>query len=203
MNKLLYFFIRVIAWPVVNICILPKIIQNKQNLKINSKCIVVSNHTSYWDPIVIGHLVRPRNTQFMAKVELIKNPVIKKFLLGMGIVPVSRGKGDLKAVKSAIKVLKDEGVLGVFPEGTRSKTGEILPFISGVAIIALKTDTPILPIYLHDNGKPFKKRVKVVVGEPFKIQDIIGEEKTSASIDEANNVLRNKICELKEIIING
>lgn len=199
MNNALFFFARILAWPIVNLLFLPKV-YNKRNTNVSKKCIVIANHTSNWDPIMIGHLIRPANVHFMAKAELIENPMMKKFLMAMGIIPVERQKSDLKAVKTAIRVLKDGGVLGLFPEGHRSKTGELLPFESGVAIMALKTKTPVLPIYVHGNGYPLFHRVKVVVGEQFYLGDVVGENCTTEAINHANIVLFHKISELRALL---
>ena len=138
----------------------------------------------------------------MAKVELIRNSFAKKFLTAMGIVPVARGKSDLKAIKCALKVLKDNDVLGIFPEGTRSKTGQLLPFESGVTVLSSKTNTPILPIYIHKNGIHPGHRVKVIAGKPFYITDIFNDLSTNEKIEESTEYLRKTILDLKKQVEN-
>ena len=202
MNDLLYLFIRIVAWPIVNISLMPKV-YNKKNLKIKSKCIVVANHTTNWDPILVGHLIYTKNVRFMAKSELIENSMAKKFLLGMGIIPVSRGKNDLKAVKEAMKALKNDQVLGMFPEGKRSVTGELQPFEPGAALIALKTDTPVLPIYIHENGVHFGKRVKVCVGEFIDLKKEVSSSSSAQAAVDANEILMAKVRELRTSLLHG
>ena len=202
MNNALYTFVRIIAWPVVTVALTPKVI-NKKNLKIKSKCIVCANHTTNWDPILIGHLITTKNVRFMAKAELINHKAAEKFLLGMGIIPVHRGKSDLKAIKEAMKVLKNDQVLGMFPEGTRSPDGELQPFEPGAAMIAIKTKTPVLPVYIHENGAHFGKRVKVMVGEQMMLNDYVDGTDSASDAVKANEVLMDAVKGLRDELLNG
>ena len=155
MNDLLYLFIRIVAWPIVNISLMPKV-YNKKNLKIKSKCIVVANHTTNWDPILVGHLIYTKNVRFMAKSELFKNRFFAKFLNAIGVFAVKRGKSDEKAIEEAENILKSGKVLGIFIEGTRSKTGEFLRPKSGAAVLAHKNNVKIVPVCITGSSKDNK-----------------------------------------------
>lgn len=202
MNNRFYNFVRVLAFFVINIVFLKPKIYNKKNTLVKEKCIVICNHTSNWDPIILGYYIHPRNLHYLAKVELIEKPAAEKLLKSLGIIPVARGKGDLKAIKSAIKVLKNNDALGIFPEGTRSHTGELLPFEQGVSIIALKTDTPILPVYIHANGyKPFR-RIKINVGEKINISEKFQKKSNVEDIEKATDMLYSVMSKLREEMLN-
>ena len=202
MNNALFFSMRILAWIVLNFLFWPKV-TNAKNLHFSSKCIVIANHTSNWDPILLGHLVFPVNLRYMAKDELFKNGFLKAFLLGLGVIPVSRKKSDLKAMKTALTALKNGQSLGLFPEGHRSKTGEMLPFEIGAAVIALKTNTPVLPVYFNCRGyRPFR-RVSVTVGEMLDLNKMTGGKTNGDVLAEMTETLYKKMTELKESGENG
>lgn len=93
-------------------------------------------------------------------------PVLGWLLSKAGVFAVNRGKSDVGAIKRAMRCLKDGDKLLMFPEGTRSKTGEMGEGKNGVAMLALRTQSPIVPIYIPAKKKWFR-RTPVVFGEPF------------------------------------
>ena len=129
--------------------------------------LLCPNHTGLSDPLFVifamGLSIKP---QVMAKAELMRVPVIGWLLSKAGVFAVDRGKSDVAAVKRALKCLKDGEKLLIFPEGTRSKTGELGEAKTGVAMFATRTDSPIVPIYIPAQKKLFR-RTPVVFGEPF------------------------------------
>ena len=98
-------------------------------------CIVCCNHLSNFDPVLLA-LTQRRPINYMAKAELFKNPLLGWLIRQLGAFPVQRGAGDGKAIQEAEKVIEEGRLLGIFIEGTRSKTGEFLRPKSGAAIIA-------------------------------------------------------------------
>ncbi len=202
MNNALYNLIRIPAWLVINFAFLPRVV-NAKNLHFKEKCIVIANHNSNWDPILLGHLVRPVNLRYMAKEELFKNGFLKRFFLGMGVIPVGRGKSDLKAMKAALTALKNNQSLGIFPEGHRSETGEMQPFEIGAAVIALKTDTPVLPVYIDCKGYRIFHRVTVAAGERLDVKEIADGRTDNETVAEITQILFKKMTALKESIKNG
>jgi 1-acyl-sn-glycerol-3-phosphate acyltransferase len=197
MNDTLFHILRLPAWVLINFAFLPKV-YNSKKLHFKESCIVIANHTSNWDPILLGHLVFPTCLKYMAKEELFKNPFFGKFLHGVGVIPVGRGKGDLKAMKLALSVLKNGKSLGIFPEGHRIYTGELGPFEIGPTVIALKTKTPVLPVYMDCKGyRPFR-RVRVIAGEMLDLSALAGGRADAETVAQMTEVIRSKMQELKE-----
>lgn len=202
MSNLLFNLLRIPAWPVLNIAFFPKIL-NAKNLHFRHKCIVIANHTSNWDPILLGYLVYPVCLRYMAKEELFRKAFANKFLLALGVIPVSRGKNDLKAMKTALSALKNGQSLGIFPEGHRSETGKMLPFEDGASVIALKTDTPVLPVYLNCGGYRLFRRVKVAVGEMLDVKAMAGGRTDVDAVRQTTKILSDTMLELRKRTEDG
>lgn len=114
--------------------------------------IVVSNHASVFDPLLLACAVR-RPIAFMAKEELFNVPVLKHGIKLYGAYPVKRGASDRAALKSAITSLDQGWATGVFLQGTRLLDGKITDPKLGAALIAAMTKTPLLPVSLWGTGK--------------------------------------------------
>ncbi|MEG1990536.1 MAG: lysophospholipid acyltransferase family protein, partial [Christensenella sp.] len=103
---------------------------------------------------------------------------------------LARGKSDLKAVKTGLSALKSGKVLGIFPEGTRSETGELLPFEHGAALMAMRADVPVVIVYISADYKLFHQ-VKLYTHSAVNLKDIVGDKTNSATIGQATDYLRN------------
>ena len=136
--------------------------------------ILAGNHKSLWDiPLLITSV--PDEIHFMAKKELFDIFILRWMCDMMGAIPVDRSKVDLKAIKGALHILKNEEVLGIFPEGTRNKTSKVLlPFKSGVTSIANKTNSLVVPFGIVGEYK--KNKIKLNIGEPINIKEISQKE---------------------------
>jgi 1-acyl-sn-glycerol-3-phosphate acyltransferase len=119
-------------------------VEGLENFPSEGPVIVVANHVSYWDPVLIGSAL-PRQVFFMAKKELFSIPVLGFSLKSWGVFPVDRSRPDRGAIKRALDLLKQGQVVVVFPEGTRSKTGSLLPPSTGAAYFATRTGAPVCP----------------------------------------------------------
>jgi 1-acyl-sn-glycerol-3-phosphate acyltransferase len=113
----------------------------------------------------------------MAKKELFKNPTASWSLERLGGFRVDRARFDLRAVRHALAVLRRGGVLGMYPEGTRSP-GRLLPFLDGAAWVALRTGAPLIPVSLLGTAEaryaklPRRTRVRVVFGTPIEVERV-------------------------------
>ena len=129
--------------------------------------LLCPNHTGLSDPLFVVFALGLRNRpQFMAKEEFMRTPLLGWLLKKAGVFAVKRGKSDVGAIKRAIKCLKSGDKLLLFPEGTRSKDGELGEGKTGAAMLALRTGTPIVPIYVT---------APVVFGEAFYPQAVNGK----------------------------
>lgn len=148
----------------------PKII-GLENIPKDGAYIFAANHMSNFDPPFVGTF-SGRIVCYMAKEELFHNPILAAALRSIYVFPVKRGAADKGAIKNAIKILKDGGCLGIFPEGTRSKTGKIGKAESGVSLIAAMTKAAIIPAAIVNTDKIFSAEVKfprlaLVFGKPI------------------------------------
>lgn len=130
-------------------------------------CLICGNHTSMLDPILLVLALGPAgNYSAMSKAELFQNPLLAALLRWLNAFPVHREKNDIAAIKTALKALKDGRKLIIFPEGTRVKEGEATTAKHGAAMLALRAAAPLLPVYISDEKKTFRK-IRVVFGEPI------------------------------------
>ncbi len=134
-------------------------------LSDNIGYMICSNHIHMFDPIFIGCFT-DRQISFMGKKELFDKAIIGSIFKKLGAFPVDRSKGDLGALKTAIEILSSNNVMAMFPEGTRSKTGEIGEFKRGAALIASRADVPIVPVKIVGKYKLFGK-MELRIGEPL------------------------------------
>ena len=149
--------------------------------------ILASNHLNNADPPMIA-LAVTRLPTFMAKREMLRWPIIGPGFRIFGAFPVRRSGADLAAFRVASEVVQSGKMLVMFPEGTRSRTGALTKGHPGTALIALRTDAPILPVAITGTEditwpwiflKPLGvRRITVTIGEPFhlpKAERIDGE----------------------------
>jgi 1-acyl-sn-glycerol-3-phosphate acyltransferase len=132
--------------------------------------ILVSNHISGLDPLVIQSLC-PRLIVWMVAREYYEISALKWFFRSIEAIPVERGSRDIASTRQALRALHDGRVLGVFPEGRIEPGMELLPFHTGVALMATRTGVPVYPVYL--DGTPrgggsmlskFCRRQRALVG---------------------------------------
>ncbi|MBN9653093.1 1-acyl-sn-glycerol-3-phosphate acyltransferase [Halobacillus sp. GSS1] len=154
-------------------------IVGKKNIPAEGPVIICSNHISNMDPPVVG-ITSSRNIYFLAKEELFKNPVIGGILKKVHAFPIKRGMRDRNALRKGLDILKEGHALGLFPEGTRQKNGEIGKGLAGAGFFALRSEAAIVPCAIIGPYKRFK-RLKVVYGEPIDMTEY-REQKASAQV---------------------
>lgn len=154
--------------------------------------IVVANHTSYWDPVIVGCALH-RQVFFMAKEELFRIPFLNLIIRWLGAFPVRRGLADRKAYRTALLLLRRGQVVGIFPEGKRSHTGRLLPPQSGAAVLALRTGVPVLPVCI-EGSRGLAGRVVVRVGTPlvFSVRSERDPDSISTAIMQAIKALQRE-----------
>ncbi len=164
-----------------------------ENFPKEGGVLLCANHINNYDPPVVG-ITCPRPVHFMAKEELFKMPVLKSILPQVNAYPVKRGMSDREAFRNTLKLLKSGNVIGLFPEGTRSKTGELGQGLAGAGFFALKGDAVVMPCAIIGSYKPFRK-LKVVYGKPL---DLSPYREQRASSEEVTGVIMDEIRKLLE-----
>jgi len=140
--------------------------------------IICPNHTRASDPFfVVFAFKRKHIMRAMAKAEIMRVPVIGWILSKAGVFGVDRGAADINAVKTALRFLKEGNKLLMFPEGTRVEEGKNVEAKTGAAMFAVRTGTPILPVYIPAKKNWFRPTT-VVIGKPFTPQ-VAGRKGTS------------------------
>lgn len=147
---------------------------------IDGSAIICSNHFSMWDPISIA-LSLDRPVHFMAKKELFENKFVGKILSGLNAFPVDREKqSDMKSIRKAISILKDEEIVGIFPEGTRVKNPDISNMKDGVGFLSAKGNAPIYVFQITSEYK-FRSKVEVKFKKCINFDDYEGKTKDKIS----------------------
>jgi 1-acyl-sn-glycerol-3-phosphate acyltransferase len=160
--------------------------------------LLVSNHVNLMDPILpIG--VLKRRVSFMAKEEIFEWPIMGPWFKALDLVPVARGSiASRRAIQRAEELLARGWVVGVYPEGTRSRRPGLVPAHHGAALLAMRTGVPVLPVAITGThlvlpeGKSFPRRnlVGVRFGETFSVPKNTGKMDRQAMEDLTECIMR-------------
>jgi len=183
----LYSFFRILLYYFFKVFCRFKII-GAQHIPTSGGAIIASNHISLWDPPVMSAACS-RSINFMAKEELFSISMFKWLITKLKAFPVRRGTADRTAIRYAINLLKNGEILGVFPEGTRSKSGELGKPEPGIAMIVLKAGVPIIPAAIIGTNKVFKcgcifPQFIVKFGKPIIVNGEKGDKEMMAKISD-------------------
>ena len=138
---------------------------------MNAPYLIISNHLSAVDPFVLAVATHRYEIRFIGKRELTKNKLLAGILNALHMIPVSRHSTDMSAMRACMQVLRDGQVLGIFPEGTRHLPSLMQTVESGAALIALRANVPLLPVYIDSRVRCFH-RTQAWVGEPIDFSDL-------------------------------
>ena len=168
MNKF-YHVIYSILWVLAKV-FYPWKAKGAENLPKSGGVVLCGNHTSFIDPIlVLLSAGKNRQLHIVAKAELFNIPVLNWILKNIEVISVKRGKSDIAAFKECLRVLKNQGSLLIFPEGTRVKGGEEIDGRPGAVVMAARSGVPIVPIYIEPKKRMFRKS-DVIFGEPYMLE---------------------------------
>ncbi|WP_018922217.1 lysophospholipid acyltransferase family protein [Salsuginibacillus kocurii] len=168
-------------------------VEGEENIPATGPVLVCSNHISNMDPPAVGAFIQ-RELRFMAKEELFRFKPLGVILKSVGAFSIKRGGGDRQALKDGIKMLKEEQALMIFPEGTRSKTGELGKGMAGAGFFALRSHAVVVPCYVHGPYRLFRT-VRVEFGPPIPENELYGEKLSS---QELTDIIMKHIAMLKE-----
>ncbi len=164
-----------------------------EHLPPSGGAILCANHESLVDPLALICSLT-RWVRFMAKKEVMNVWGLGALLRALGMFPVDRGAGDLQAVRTSLGVLKGGEVLGIFPQGRRAfKGGDA--FLSGVALIALKSGAPVVPVYIAGRARLFH-RLHLSFGPAVNLSEYAGRF-DSGTLEAATERIRQAVYALK------
>lgn len=160
--------------------------------------VIAGNHKHILDQC-LTIMATKRMIHYMAKKEYFDGK-FAPFFRAMGCIPVDRANTDIKSVKSAMKVLRGDGAIGIFPEGTRNRTEDLLlEFKPGAATLAKKTDAYIVPFGLTGEYKFRSKTLAVRYGEPFKVDGMTAQEANDRLYQEVKRLILEGMEEDKNL----
>ncbi len=168
-------------------------------------CILASNHASFLDPPLVGCNLRRRFVRFMARDTLFHNPVAHWWARQVGVVMLDRTKGDIGAMKAALGVLKDGGLLCLFPEGTRTRDGRLQKAKGGIGFLIAKARVPVVPVCIRGSFRAFPRgarwvhpaKITVTYGEPLRPDDWAGLEGSKEGYQRIADLVMERIAALE------
>jgi len=158
--------------------------------------LLCGNHTSMSDPLYVLLAIGPKQqSHVMAKAELMRIPVLGWVLAKAGVFGIERGKADVQAIKTAMKILKSGKRLLLFPEGTRVKEEREGEGHTGAAMLATRTGVPIVPVYIP-RKKTWFRSITLVFGEPY-VPAFEGKKPSPEDYERISEELMDRIYKLK------
>lgn len=193
---IIYRIVRFLAHPFFNLLYRIKV-YGRENIPQDGGYIFCPNHTCNLDPVLLAVNIQ-RPICYMAKEELFEKRWLAPLLRLVGAFPVNRGKGDTTAIDHAIDTLKRGRNVGIFPEGTRSKTGKLLPLKSGATVVAERSGAGIVPvgIVIHGGKCKFRCGVTIRIGKPIENSEMGFEQGGTRALRTVKNRLTGDLLEL-------
>lgn len=139
-----------------------------ENVPMRGGVLLVSNHQSYLDPVLLGVPLR-RSMSYLAKSELFDNKFFGGLITSLNAFPVRQGTGDVGAVKETIKRLQEGHLLNIFPEGTRTDDGNIGKIESGAALVVRRANVPVVPVVIDGSFDAWPRHAKLFHSHPIRI----------------------------------
>lgn len=159
--------------------------------------IFAANHITWVDGIFLWS--KTENMSVMAKKELFRVPLVAQFFKAQGAFPVSRNKKDIGSMYHALNIVRQDPprTLMIFPEGTRHAAKKGVEAKTGTVYIAARTNVDIVPIYIQEKRRPFG-RIKIIYGEPIKIEIPRNQIKNKLLLREATDKLMDTIYSMRD-----
>src|SRR3954447_26127399 len=153
--------------------------------------IIAPNHKSFWDSFFLGIAIPGRHLRFMSKTELFEGRRAR-LLVRLGAFPVRRGESDADALETAREILRQGGLLALFPEGTRIRhPDELGDPTRGAGRLALESGAPLVPAaitgsdHLFAGPVPKPKRVQVAFSEPIPVAELASTQEAAGELVES------------------
>jgi 1-acyl-sn-glycerol-3-phosphate acyltransferase len=184
-------------------------IDHRERLPMEGGVILAGNHVSFLDPPLFGAACR-REAFYMARDTLFRHPIANWVLRSWNCVPIKREGGDIAAMRTALRLLEEGKAVLMFPEGTRSKDGNLQEARAGIGMIVARSKATIVPMRIFGADKamprgtsiPRPAKLQIVFGEPFRypfpegFEQMRGETLKAVYLDIGREIMR-RIAELQ------
>ncbi|MBR4359652.1 MAG: 1-acyl-sn-glycerol-3-phosphate acyltransferase [Clostridia bacterium] len=177
--------------------IFPVRYHHTENFDLKAPYILIANHQSWLDPLIVAKPCKQYEIRFVGKKELNKNKLIAKVLSKLHMITVDRHNTDLNAMRQCTKVLREGHVLGIFPEGTRHQKDLMAEVETGTALLALRAKVPLLPVYVQHKPR-FLRMNHVYIGEPMDISDLCAQGFDAQVAEQLTHRIRNTFLQMRE-----
>lgn len=181
-------------------------IVDADNVPDENAYVVVCNHISLGDVIILGVACK-RQIYFMAKKELFKIPLLSGLIKVLGAFPVDRKGNPTSAIKTSIRYLKEGKIVGLFPQGTRSRniSVEDTEFKSGAAFAAYKSQSGVIPAFIKTKNQKFKffGRTDIIFGKPVPYEALGFSEGGKDELDNATQIIKDAVFALEKQAYGG
>jgi 1-acyl-sn-glycerol-3-phosphate acyltransferase len=143
-------------------------VHGKHSIPKRGGALLISNHQSYLDPVLLGVQIE-RQISFIAKSELFEHPALSWLIKMLNSFPVRRGQSDVSAMKEALRRIHEGQILTMFPEGTRSVDGNLLPMQPGIALLVKRAQVPVIPAVIDGSYRAWPRRSKFPLRHPIRM----------------------------------
>ena len=179
-------------------------VHGREQVPAAGPLLLVSNHVSLLDPPIVGG-ASPRDLHFMAKEELFGIPLLGWLIRRLNARPVKRDGSDGRALKTALRLLREGRALLVFPEGTRGVEGRLGEGKPGAGMLAVMSGAPVVPVHVSGSGRalpagrvvPRPAKVRVRFGPPLHFK-AAGAEERKERYREATREMMRAIAQLRD-----
>ena len=194
-DRLLWGLVRVLVKILYN----PKVLYEDKNMReprIDGPAILVCNHTSHLDGPILNSTLKGPTVRTLAAKDRFEQKGFGFFLRHTGCIPIDRQNADTSWIHESMKVLKDNGIIAIYPEGRHGSHRCQLPFHSGVSMLAVMARVPVVPIYIDGPHKAFH-RTGIMIGKSF-VPDIPESGLSADYVDSQTHLLEKRMRELMD-----
>ena len=172
-----------------------------KKIRIKGGALAIANHIGLTDPIYVLMAFWYRRMRFVAMKEFFEKPLSRWFFTSCGCIPIDRANPGMDTFRAVADRLKNEELVAIFPEGHVQDTeGVMQKFKSGMVLMALQGQRPIVPVYLKPRAH-WWQRQRIAVGEPIDIIALYGKRPTMKEIEAISELLYEKEEELERLTV--
>ena len=177
----------------------PHKVYGRKNIPKDIPYLIYGNHTSMIDPVYIVTAFVSRNTYYMGKEELFKNPILSWYFNAIGGFPVKRGTADMAAIRQCVRHIKEGDIMVIFPEGTRNKgdVNKLQKFHNGASLVLFNSKVSALPVYI-ENKKNMRlfSFTRVHIGKLIDMNEYTSGKLTSENLSVCTDKLKEELVKL-------